>query len=142
MDKNLKQVLFYCSLALLLLLSFFKDDFSPDYRNTPSASFLDPQNLTSSRIDTLATHPAFWIFAIIYSLIFIGIPAFVLWLKDEKKLARIILWILSFLAVAMYVMIFFESRFLDVHIITKINRYFHSPVFTLFLIAAIKIRNR
>ena len=132
----------YVSLILLVLLSLLKDDFTPDYLNTPDASFLAPQNLSGSRFSTVLMHPFFWFCSILYSIIFIFIPIYVLYLKNELKLAKWCGIALTFAAIMLYVSIFLESSAIDVHLIPKINRYFHSPIFTLFLVAAIQIKNR
>jgi hypothetical protein len=127
---------------VLVLLSLLKDDFTPDYLNTPDASFLAPQNLSVSRLSTVLTNPFFWFCSILYTIFFILIPVYVLYLKNELKPAKWCGIALSIAAVALYASIFLESKALDVHLIPKINRYFHSPIFTLFLVAAIKIKTR
>jgi len=132
----------FVSLILLVLLSLLKDDFTPDYLNTPDASFLAPQNLTGSRFSTIFTQPFFWLCSILYSIIFILIPVYVLYLKNELKLAKWFGIAISMAAVTIYACVFIESSAIDVHLIPKINRYFHSPILTLFLVAAIKIKTR
>jgi hypothetical protein len=66
----------------------------------------------------------------------------VLYLKNELKLAKWCGIAISMAAVTIYACVFIESSAIDVHLIPKINRYFHSPIFTLFLVAAIKIKRR
>lgn len=129
-------------LLVLIGFSFLKDLFTPDYLNSPAAGFLAPQNLEDSRLQTLATHWDFWLKSVLYSILFIGIPALVLGLMGEPKIARWVFIILSVVCVLLYVCVFIQSKALDIHLIPKINRYFHSPIFTLFLIAAVNIRNR
>ncbi|MCE2787883.1 MAG: hypothetical protein ACK44P_01295 [Bacteroidota bacterium] len=137
-----KRIKIYVIFFLLVLLSLLKDDFTPDYLNTPDASFLAPQNLSVSRLSTVLTNPFFWFCSILYTIFFILIPVYVLYLKNELKPAKWCGIALSIAAVALYASIFLESKALDVHLIPKINRYFHSPIFTLFLVAAIKIKTR
>lgn len=133
---------FFISLSLLLISSLLKDDFTPDYLNTPNASFLDPKNLSGSRFSTIFTHPFFWFCSILYTIIFIFIPVYVLYLKNEPKLAKWCGIALAITALTLYACIFIESSAIDVHLTPKINRYFHSPIFTLFLVTAIKIKTR
>lgn len=142
MSNNSRKIWIYVSMVLLIGFSFMKDLFTPDYLNSPSASFLAPQNLHTSRISTIISHSGFWLAAGLYSMIFIIIPVFVLWLKEEPAIAKWVLVILTVLGLVLYLSVFLSKPGLDIHLIPKINRYFHSPVFTLFLIAAIKIRNR
>jgi len=137
-----KRIKIYVIFFLLVLLSLLKDDFTPDYLNTPDASFLAPQNLSVSRLSTVLTNPFFWFCSILYTIFFILIPVYVLYLKNELKPAKWCGIALSIAAVALYASIFLESKSLDVHLIPKINRYFHSPIFTLFLVAAIKIKTK
>jgi hypothetical protein len=137
-----KNIRLYGSLIILVLLSLVKDDFTPDYLNTPAASFLSPQNLEGTRISSVCAYPFFWFCSILYTCLFVCIPAYALYLRNEVKLARWCGILLTGAAVLLYVLIFIESTAIDIHLVPKLNRYFHSPIFTLFLVAAIKIKNR
>lgn len=136
----------WIAVALLLVLAFagfFKDEFTPDYRNTPAASFLDPSLLSGSRLDTLASHTIFWIMAFGYSLVFVALPTLIIHAAfGNRQFTRFTLWLHIALVVILYIAILINIRLVDVILVSKVNRYLHSPIITLFLWAAFTIGNR
>jgi general stress protein CsbA len=123
-------------LVVLIAMSFFKDNFTPDYLNSPEAFFLNPINHLS-RISTLQTHYQFWLMSFLYSLIFIIFPFCIIHLYfGNKTLSRFVMIILMVIFALIYLMIFANSSILDKAIIPKINRYFHSPIIVFFFVAA------
>lgn len=124
--------------ALLLVLSVFKDDFTPDYRNTPSAIFL--QNPANGRLATLHTHTWFWSKAILYTISIIANASLCIHFAFKKNnLTKLTFYIHALLAFVLYVGIFINHPKVDVIIVSKINRYLHAPIITLFLMAAFKL---
>lgn len=128
-----------CLIVILFAVSFLKDDFSPDYLNTPSAAFLET---APSRIQTLFEFPAFWLGAIAYSIVFIVLPYRIFLFSSNKKYASVILMALSAVAVLLYLMVLINIPKLDTAVIPKINRFYHSPIITLFLLAAFTLNTR
>ena len=130
----------WISLSLLLALLFisvFKDDITPDYRNTPNAAFLSPEVLNSSRISTIITYPLFWLIAFLYTLLFILIPTLIIkFTFKQKNLTEFTGYLLSGIALLLYIAIFIGSPMLDQVMVSKVNRYLHSPILVLFLWAA------
>lgn len=127
-------------LVILLAISLLKDELTPDYRNTPNAAFLNPDLLQTSRVATLALYPWFWLKALLYTLSFIGIPAATIHFAfHQKNLTRFTLFILTSAALLLYLTIFINSSTLDHVLVSKVNRYLHSPIITLFLWAAFKL---
>jgi hypothetical protein len=125
---------------LLIVISFFKDDFTPDYRNTSAASFLNPDNLTEPRLATLYTHAWFWIKSIVYSTCFIVLPILIIKHSFEHiGLTKFTTLLLISLMVILYVAIFINLRSIDVILVSKLNRYLHSPILTMFLWATFTI---
>lgn len=125
---------------LILALSMLKDEITPDYRNTPAALFLSPEQLTSTRIATLFTHTFFWLKAIGYSLCFIALPTILIHFAfKQSNLTRFTLWLHVAITVVLYMAIFIQSTSIDHVLVSKINRYLHSPIITLFLWAAFTI---
>ncbi len=130
----------FALLLVLLVLSLLKDQLTPDYRNTPTAAFLDPTLLKTSRIGTLLSHPIFWIKAVLYTIAFVALPSFIIHLAFKQiNLTRFTFTILTLMAVTLYVTIFINSATLDHVLVSKVNRYLHSPIITLFLWAAYKL---
>lgn len=124
-------------LMVLFTVSLFKDHFTPDYRNTPSALFLSPAYLNTSRLATLFSHPFFWLLALLYTLSFITIPTAIIRANFQQKgLTRFTLWLHIGLAGLLYLAIFINNPHIDTIFVSKINRYLHSPIITLFLWAA------
>lgn len=124
-------------LFLLLIVSIYKDNFTPDYRNTPNASFLNPDLLEGNRLTTFITHYKFWIVAVIYSSLFLVIPTLIIqYTFKQKNLTRFTLYCLIGIASILYLSILINSSTLDYIIVSKVNRYFHSPILVLFLWAA------
>lgn len=131
-------------LLVLVAVSLFKDEFTPDYRNTWKASFLSPENLTGSRIQTLSTHYLFWIKSFLYSLCFLILPPLIIHFAFAgKKLTQATLWLHIALIIILYSSILLNMNVIDMVVVSKLNRYLHSPIITLFLWAAftLTIRN-
>ncbi len=127
-------------LVLLFIISFFKDNFTPDYRNTPVAFFLSPDQLSTSRLATLYAHPTFWFLALLYTASFIVLPTLVIQAAFRQKgLSRFTLWLHVGLAGLLYLAIFINNPSVDAVFVSKINRYLHSPIITLFLWAAFSL---
>ncbi len=125
---------------LILMLSLLKDEISPDYRNTPEALFLSPEVLTTTRLATLLTHGFFWIKAFIYSLCFVGLPTLLIHFAfKQKNLTNFTLILHIAIMVLLYASIFIQSKTIDHVLVSKVNRYLHSPIITLFLWAAFTI---
>jgi hypothetical protein len=124
-------------LLLLLVISVFKDDITPDYRNTPNAAFLSPETLQSSRISTLLTHPLFWLSALIYTILFTLLPTLIIkFTFQQKSLTAFTSYVLGCISILLYLAIFANSPLLDQVVVSKVNRYLHSPILVLFLWAA------
>jgi len=121
-------------LVILTLLSLLKDKITPDYLNTPEASFLKSSATPIS--ETIFSHSIFWLLSFLYSASFILLPYFTLRLTSNKSYAILVLYILTALIVSEYIMVFSNIDFLKIHIVPKINRYIHSPIPLLFFIAA------
>lgn len=125
---------------IILALSMLKDELTPDYRNTPAALFLSPDQLTSTRVATLFTHTFFWLKAIGYSLCFIALPTILIHFAfKQSNLTRFTLWLHVAITVVLYMAIFIQSTSIDHVLVSKVNRYLHSPIITLFLWAAFTI---
>jgi len=124
---------------VLLGFSFFKDNFSPDFLNSPSARFLDPVYHVA-RFTSIKTDSIYWLAAILYSLIFIYLPyKIVAFYFENNVLTKFTLYALTAMCTSIYIMIFLNMHILDYGIIPKVNRYFHSPIIVLFFIAAFTI---
>lgn len=135
-----KQYIYLLSLILLLFaISFFKDDITPDYLNTPNAYFL---KLTGSRLATLSAFSLFWFTAIVYSLAFAIVPYYILKTACNQQFAQYIFILLLLIMIVEYVLIFAANPKIDTAIIPKINRFYHSPIFTLFFLASYTINKR
>jgi hypothetical protein len=127
-------------LMALFIVSLFKDNFTPDYRNTPSALFLSPAYLNTSRLATLFSHPIFWLLALLYTASFIIIPTAIIRANFRQNgLTRFTLWLHIGLAGLLYLAIFINNPSVDTIFVSKINRYLHSPIITLFLWAAFSL---
>jgi FtsH-binding integral membrane protein len=127
-------------LLLLVAVSFFKDEITPDYRNTPHAGFLSPQYLATSRAATLFSHTGFWLLAATYSLCFIVLPVLIIrFAFNNRQLTRFTLWLHIGLVAMLYAAVFLNSTTVDMIFVSKVNRYLHSPIITLFLWAAFTI---
>lgn len=130
-------------LVVLVAVSLLKDELSPDYRNTWNASFLSPENLTGSRLQTLTTHYSFWLKSLLYSTCFLILPTLIIhYAFADKKLTKATLWLHVALIVVLYTGIFINVNAIDVVVVSKINRYLHSPIITLFLWAAFTLTSR
>lgn len=128
--------------TLLLLASFFKDELTPDYLNTPAAAFLSAP-AEGPRVATLGSHTGFWIASVLYSLLFVLLPYFIIRLYSaNRNLARLVLAVHAGVCILIYLMVFAGSTTLDRAIIPKLNRYFHSPIMTLFFIAAFTLSRK
>jgi hypothetical protein len=136
--KTNKRIAF--SLFFVLLgLSFLKDDFTPDFLNSTSAHFLDPEYHVA-RFTSIKTEGLFWFAAILYSFLFIYFPYKIIHFYFENAmLTKFTLLTLTAMCTSIYVMIFLNSHLFDHGIIPKINRYFHSPIMVLFFIASFTI---
>jgi hypothetical protein len=126
-------------IVLLFVISFLKDDITPDFLNTPKALFLKDAPI---RLFTLFSNPVFWILAIGYSVLFTVLPYFIMQIACSEQYAKYVLIILASIAVSEYVMIWANYQVLDHYIIPKVNRFYHSPLFTLFFFAAYTINRR
>lgn len=130
-------------LFILFVISFFKDDFTPDYRNTPSALFLSPDRLAASRLSTIGSHGLFWLMALIYSSCFIVLPtAIIKVVFQQKSLTQFTLLLHVGIVTALYLSIFANVQAIDMIFVSKVNRYLHSPIITLFLWAAFMLNKR
>jgi hypothetical protein len=130
-------------LVLLFILSFFKDNLTPDYLNSPAAAFLDPAlNAGTSRIYLIVPHRVFWIKAVCYSALFSVLPYTILRKSSNPVFARYVLYCFAAIGTGLYILILANNRLLDTAIVPKINRFYHSPILTLFLVAAYSINNR
>ncbi|TAE87022.1 MAG: hypothetical protein EAY81_04720 [Bacteroidetes bacterium] len=130
-------------LLILFVISFFKDDFTPDYRNTPSALFLSPDHLQASRLSTLGSHWLFWLMALLYTSCFIVLPtAIIKVVFQHKSLTQFTLLLHVCIALALYLCIFANVPAIDMIFVSKVNRYLHSPIITLFLWAAFMLNKR
>ena len=130
-------------LLVLVAVSLLKDELSPDYRNTLNASFLSPGNLMGSRLQTLVTHYTFWLKSFLYSICFLILPTLVIhYAFSDKKLTKATFWLHIALIFVLYTCIFINVNVLDVLVVSKINRYLHSPIITLFLWAAFTLTSR
>ncbi len=128
-----------CLIVILFAVSFLKDDFSPDYLNTPDAAFLET---APSRFQTIFEYPSFWFAAFAYSIVFIVLPYRIFLFSSNKKFANMILLTLFSVATVLYLMVFIQIPQLDTIVIPKINRFYHSPSITLFLLAAFTLNTR
>lgn len=143
MPINRNQIIAVLLFAVLLWVSFYKDLYSPDYRNTLSAAFLAPGAHEGSRLHTFFTHSTFWIKSILYSFLFIVLPAAVIHFAFLNKwLTRYTAAMMGFLFVLIYGLVLIDHPTLDVVIVSKVNRYFHAPVLTMFLWAAFTLTRR
>jgi hypothetical protein len=125
---------------IILALSMLKDELTPDYRNTPAALFLSPEQLTESRAATLFTHTLFWIKAFGYSSCFVLLPTLLIHFAFKQvNLSKFTLVLHIAITVLLYVSIFIQSTSIDHVLVSKVNRYLHSPIITLFLWAAFTI---
>ena len=127
----------------LLVMSMLKDFLTPDYRNTPNALFLSPEALQgANRLSTLFSRPFFWLISISYSLFFVFVPSLIVKLTFQKKeFTKLTITGLSFILVVLYIAIFLNMQVLDKVIVSKLNRYLHSPILVLFLTAAFTVNN-
>ncbi len=123
----------------MFAISFFKDDATPDYLNTSNAYFLLN---AESRLSLITQFPAFWISALLYSLTFALLPYYIVKIVCSDEYALYLLYILLAVAAAEYALVFINHPQIDHAIIPKINRLYHSPIFTLFFLAAYRINNR
>lgn len=129
----------YGTLLLLLLisLSLFKDVITPDYLNTRAASFMNPINPHYvAALPSHLSHASFWIVAYLYSLLFVLLPAGIVYFWVNKSASQFTLFLLLGICMLEYVMILSGNTLSVVHIVPKINRYFHSPLLLLFLLAS------
>ena len=127
-------ILFLC----LFWISFYKDDITPDYKNTSNALFLDPGlSGHEGNLSTLVSHRYFWIVSFLYSGLFILLPWAIVLLLFDKKTAMIAGVILTGFFIVEYLLVFIHIPIFSDHILPKVNRYFHSPIITFFLIAAL-----
>ncbi|MBP9186192.1 MAG: hypothetical protein KBE91_11570 [Bacteroidia bacterium] len=127
-------------LLLILALSLLKDNITPDYRNTPAANFLSIKVLTTSRLETLFTHTLFWIKALLYSISYIILPTILIHFAfRQAALSKFTLLLLCGITLLLYTSIFIQSASLDHILVSKVNRYLHSPIIILFLWAAFTI---
>jgi hypothetical protein len=139
LGKNEQHIITICLLALLFVLSFFKDDFSPDFLNTPDASLIGQ---SEQRLQTIFEFPSFWLSAIVYSALFFILPYYIFTVATRHSFATTIATILMMVAILEYLLIFANQPLLDEAIIPKINRFYHSPLFTLFFLAAFTLHSR
>lgn len=137
MQRN--KIIALTAVLLFAGISLLKDDFTPDYLNTLSAAFLQPGTHHESIVQLWINHPFFWFAAMGYSLLFVAFPYLIIRLLFTPELAMMALLITGGLFLLEYAMVFSNNLVLMKHILPKVNRYFHSPIIVLFLIAAFKI---
>lgn len=127
-------------LVLLFVMSMFKDNFTPDYRNTPAALFLSPEYLSTSRVLTLTSHFLFWLKAMLYTVCFIVLPSTIIHTIFKQRALSLFTCLLHLvIAIVLYTAIFINEPAIDSIFVSKINRYLHSPIITLFLWAAFQL---
>lgn len=126
-------------LVILFAVSFFKDDVTPDYLNTDAAYFLKE---APSRISTVISNPWFWLKSFVYSSLFVYLPYVILSRSTSLAFAKMIAILFIAIAIGLYMMIWIQVPRLDISVIPKINRFFHSPIFTLFFLASFTINKR
>ncbi len=127
----------YLLLLMLLIISLAKDSITPDYLNTPSATFLNPYHPSYLPIGAShLAHPSFWLIAYGYSILFIIIPAGIIYNLSSKELLKPVLFLFIGVFLFEYILLYSQQPIAVKHILPKINRYFHSPLITLFLLAA------
>jgi hypothetical protein len=136
MNKN---YIFYALVFGLVLLSFLKDQITPDYLNSEHAAFLKTLS-TGEVLKSHITAPLFWLLAYSYSIVFILLPYLIINLKHNQKSAKILLFILVGLAITEYTLIFINDSFLYKLIVPKINRYLHSPYILFFSFLILKLQ--
>ncbi len=125
---------------IILALSMLKDELTPDYRNTPAALFLSPDQLATSRALTLFTNTFFWVKALGYSSCFVLLPTLLIHFAFKQlNLTKFTFVLHVSITVLLYVSIFLQSTSIDHVLVSKVNRYLHSPIITLFLWAAFTI---
>lgn len=130
-------------LVALILLSLLKDELTPDYRNTQSALFLSPELLQGSRLATLVTHGLFWFKALLYTVCFVLLPTGIVHFAfRQQALTRFTLYLHLGAAMLLYLSVFANLASLDHILVSKVNRYLHSPIITLFLWAAFTLTNK
>lgn len=124
-------------LVILVVISFFKDSITPDYLNSPAAHFLNPKHSANlSMMDLYNGYPLFWIKAHLYSALFVLIPSLIIYQWYNIELARITFVALLLLYFLEYLIVWLHIPSLNIHLLPKVNRYFHSPFICLFLVAA------
>lgn len=124
-------------LLILISMSLFKDVLTPDYLNTRAASFMNPRNPNYvAALPSHLSHPTFWIVSYLYSLLFVILPVGIVYYWVNKNASRITFFLLLSICLLEYVMILSGHTLSIVHIVPKINRYFHSPLLLLFLLAS------
>jgi hypothetical protein len=124
-------------LFILFGLSIFKDMITPDYLNTRAASFMNPAYPQySTALSSHLSHPTFWLTAYVYSLLFIIVPSGIINFLVNKEMAIVSFYILLAACLVEYAFIYSGNTLSIVHVVPKINRYFHSPLLTLFLLAS------
>lgn len=129
------------AISLILLLAWagvYKDLLSPDYLNTLNAGFLDPHY----SVERFFGHIQFWTGAVLYTGLFILLPFLILLFWFGSGIAKAGGIILSTAAILEYIIILSRSEVFMYHILPKVNRYLHSPIPTLFLIALFTLNER
>jgi hypothetical protein len=140
MNRSERHIITACLVAVLFAISLFKDDFSPDFLNTDNAAFIGSAD---NRFASLIEFPFFWFRALLYSTLFCVFPYHII--KTATKTRAYAEWVLRVLLLvflAEYVLIFIHADLLDHNIIPKINRLYHSPLATLFFLAAFNINTK
>ncbi|MFA6262196.1 MAG: hypothetical protein WC760_12060 [Bacteroidia bacterium] len=137
MQRN--KLIAFTAVLLFAGISLLKDDFTPDYLNTPSAAFIQPGTHSESIFQLWTNHAFFWLTAVGYSLLFVAFPYLIIRLLFNPELAMMALLITGGLFLLEYTMVLSNNLVVMKHILPKVNRYFHSPIIVLFLIAAFKI---
>ena len=139
MDEDHKHINSIGLIALLFAISFFKDDVTPDYLNTHQAQFI---GTATNRIETFLEQPQFWIIAIIYSSFFVILPYYIVKRSRNQRFSNYVLIFLLLVMCLEYILILINNNKIDIAIIPKINRFYHSPIFTLFLLASYTVNKR
>ncbi len=130
----------YGCLILLFAISLFKDAITPDYLNTPNAFFLNPAYKDyHSALSSHIVFPFFWIKAYLYSICFIVLPYFTVKLLYSQATAKLIFFMLVGIMCIEYLLVYAGIPSFNIHLLPKVNRYFHSPFITLFIIAVLTL---
>jgi hypothetical protein len=141
MSPKRSKILGFLLIASLFLIGLLKDEITPDFRNTDAAFFLNPKHDAYQGVwVSFLNYPKFWFIALMYSGLFILIPASAVYLIYQNKIwAKWTAFLLLAIAGIQYGILLTESKFLIFHVIPKVNRYLHSPFILFFIIASLTL---